>query len=104
MKELLIFRTFAFFPFIGILVPDIATKLDSSLTPIPPEHLIIDITLAICIITCSLGIWAAEQAALKAPLLKSKTLVKTKRHIQLAGNLKKNLQVPSLKQMPYLAD
>jgi hypothetical protein len=103
MKELLIFRTFALFPLIGILIPDIANKLDSPLNSITPEHLIVEITLAICILTCSAGIWVAEQALTKMPPEKNKPFAKTKRQPQLAGNLKKNMRVQALKQLHHLA-
>lgn len=60
MKELLIFRIFALFPFIGILIPDAATAVDSSLSAIPAAHIIVEITLLICITICSAAIWIDE--------------------------------------------
>ena len=64
MKELLIFRIFALFPLVGILIPDVANWLNAS-SSIPAEHLIVEITLAICVIICSAGIWFAEVSELK---------------------------------------
>lgn len=103
MKELLIFRTFALFPLIGILIPDIANRLDSSLTSIPVEHLIVEITLSICVLVCSAGIWAAEEVTLQPTPLRNKLPNKHKRHPQLAMNIKKDLQIAALKPRPNLA-
>jgi hypothetical protein len=60
MKELLIFRIFVLFPFIGITLPDIANRLTAVSARISAGHIIIDITLAVCIIICSAGIWFYE--------------------------------------------
>ena len=60
MNELLLFRLFALFPFIGIVMPDLANWFQGSRSSIPTEHLIIDITLAICLIICSVGVWLSE--------------------------------------------
>jgi hypothetical protein len=65
MKELLIFRIFALFPFIGILIPDMAEAINSSLSSIPTGHLIVEITLLVSIVICSAGIWLEEASMLK---------------------------------------
>jgi hypothetical protein len=65
MKELSIFRIFAFFPLIGIVIPDIATGLHLTFSVISTEHIIVDITLSVCVLICSLGIWLAEIKDLK---------------------------------------
>ena len=65
MKELYIFRIFALFPLIGIVIPDIATGLHVSFSAISAEHIIVDITLAICVLIGSLGIWYNEFRDLK---------------------------------------
>ncbi len=62
MKELLIFRIFALFPLIGILIPDLADGFHISFSSIPAEHIIVDVTLLICIAVCSAGIRAAENS------------------------------------------
>jgi hypothetical protein len=56
MKDLHIFRIFALFPLIGILVPDLATVFNASISALTPEHLIVDITLLICVTICSVAI------------------------------------------------
>jgi len=61
MKELLIFRIFALFPFIGTMLPDLANALHSTLSSVPKDHVIVDITLLICILICSAKIWALEE-------------------------------------------
>jgi hypothetical protein len=65
MKELVIFRIFALFPFIGILIPDLASKFDSFSSRISTDHIIIDVALSICIALCSIGIWRREHKQLK---------------------------------------
>jgi len=65
MKELYIFRIFALFPLVGIVIPDIATGLHVSFSAISAEHIIVIITLAVCVFTCSLGIWYNEYRDLK---------------------------------------
>jgi len=60
MNELVLFRLFALFPFIGIAMQDLADWLEGSLLSISPCHIIIDATLALCLIICSLGIWLGE--------------------------------------------
>jgi hypothetical protein len=65
MKELLIFRIFALFPFVGILIPDMANALNSSLLFIPATHIIVEIALSICIVICSAGIWIEENSLMK---------------------------------------
>lgn len=67
MKELLLFRTFVLFPFIGIAGPDVANALRTSFTSVPKEHIIVDTTLALCLIICSAGIWVYETMELKTP-------------------------------------
>lgn len=62
MKELQIFRIFALFPLIGILTPDLADGFHISFSSIPAEHIIVDVTLLICIAICSAGIMAAENS------------------------------------------
>jgi len=66
MKELLLFRLFALFPFVGIAMPDLANWFEGSRSSIPAEHIIIDITLAVCLIVCSVGIWLAESHEIKS--------------------------------------
>lgn len=65
MKELYIFRIFAFFPLIGILVPDIATVLHGSISAISKDHIIVDATLLTCVVICSIGIGYAQKKHLK---------------------------------------
>ena len=60
MKELLLFRLFALFPFVGIAMPDLANWFEGSRSAITPEHIIIESTLALCLIICSVGIWLAD--------------------------------------------
>lgn len=60
MKELSLFRIFALFPFIGMVIPDLASALNSSFSAIKPEHVIVDVTLSVCLIICSAGIWVLE--------------------------------------------
>jgi hypothetical protein len=67
MKELLLFRMFVLFPFIGIAGPDMANALHTSFTSVPTEHLIVDTTLVLCLIICSAGIWLLEMMELKPP-------------------------------------
>jgi hypothetical protein len=67
MKELLLFRTFVLFPFIGIAGPDMANALRTSFASVPKEHVIVDLTLALCLIICSAGIWVYETMELKTP-------------------------------------
>jgi len=67
MKELLLFRTFVLFPFIGIAGPDVADALRTSFASVPNEHIIVDTTLALCLIICSAGIWVYETMELKTP-------------------------------------
>jgi hypothetical protein len=62
MKELQIFRIFALFPLIGILTPDLANGFNISFSSIPAEHIIVDVTLLICIAICSAGIMVAENS------------------------------------------
>lgn len=65
MKELHIFRIFSLFPLIGIFVPDVATALHNSISAISVDHIIVDVTLSICIIICSIAIFFAENKDLK---------------------------------------
>jgi hypothetical protein len=65
MKELLLFRTFVLFPFIGIAGPDMANALHASFASLPAEHIIVDTTLALCLVICSAGIWFFETMELK---------------------------------------
>lgn len=65
MKELYIFRIFVLFPLIGTVVPDLATVLNASLSSIPAAHIIVDVTLLVCLAICSAGIWVAEVDQLK---------------------------------------
>ena len=65
MKELLLFRTFVLFPFIGVAGPDTANALHTSFTSLPAEHIIVDTTLILCLMTCSAGIWLLETMELK---------------------------------------
>jgi len=67
MKELLLFRMFVLFPFIGIAGPDMANALRTSFASVPAEHIIVDTTLALCLIICSAGIWFFEVMELKIP-------------------------------------
>ena len=67
MKELLLFRTFVLFPFIGIAGPDMANALRVSFASVPKEHVIVDLTLTLCLIICSAGIWVYETMELKTP-------------------------------------
>jgi len=65
MKELLLFRIFALFPFIGIAAPDLANALHTSFSSVSAEHIIVDVTLSICLVICSAGIWLIETGELK---------------------------------------
>jgi hypothetical protein len=65
MKELEIFRIFALFPLIGIFIPDVATALQYSISIVSAAHIIVDITLFVCVIICSAGIQYAESKGLK---------------------------------------
>jgi hypothetical protein len=57
MEELIIFRLFLAFPVIGLLLPDIGLLFSGyRIYRIPATHLIIEITLSICIVICSLWI------------------------------------------------
>ncbi|MGN6181043.1 MAG: hypothetical protein ACTHNW_17810 [Mucilaginibacter sp.] len=57
MEELIIFRLFLAFPVIGLLIPDVGLLFSGyRLYRIPATHLIIEITLSICIGICSLWI------------------------------------------------
>lgn len=67
MKELLLFRTFVLFPFIGVAGPDVANGLHTSFASLPKEHIIVDLTLIFCLIICSAGIWLHETMELKTP-------------------------------------
>jgi hypothetical protein len=65
MKELVLFRFFALFPFIGMIAPDITDALHSSFSTITAEHIIVEITLLICLLLCTAGIWFFEINKLK---------------------------------------
>lgn len=65
MKELLLFRTFAMFPFIGTVAPDLANALHTTFSSIPAEHIIVDITLSVCLIVCTAGMRLIETEKLK---------------------------------------
>lgn len=65
MRELYIFRIFTLFPLVGIMVPDIATVLHSSLRAISVDHVIVDISLVLCALISSAGIWYQESKTLK---------------------------------------
>lgn len=91
MKELILFRIFALFPLIGILIPDVANLMYGTATSIPAGHVIVEISLFICIVICSAGIWAGEYSELKITAHESvpfklnagvleKTKVKSKKH------------------------
>jgi len=55
MEELIIFRLFLAFPVIGLLIPDIGLLFFGyRIYRIPATHLIIEITLSVCIVICSL--------------------------------------------------
>jgi len=66
MKELLLFRIFSLFPFIGIAAPDLAIALHNSFTAVPKEHVIVDFTLCLVLLVCSAGIWMLDALNLKA--------------------------------------
>ena len=85
MKELLLFRMFVLFPFIGIAGPDMANALRTSFASVPTEHLIVDATLALCLIICSAGIWVLEMMELKTPE-KNKQDYSSPQMSTLAGN------------------
>ncbi|MGN6181982.1 MAG: hypothetical protein ACTHNW_22565 [Mucilaginibacter sp.] len=65
MKELYIFRIFTLFPLIGISLPDAVTALQNSISAISTAHAIVDITLSVCVLICSIGIYYAESKRLK---------------------------------------
>jgi hypothetical protein len=54
MEEFTLFRLFLAFPLIGLSIPDIGLAFSGN--GIPATHLIIEITLLLCIAVCSLGI------------------------------------------------
>jgi hypothetical protein len=57
MEEFVFFRLFLAFPLIGLLMPDIGLIFSGfRISRIPVTHLIIEITLLVCMITCSAGI------------------------------------------------
>ena len=85
MKELLLFRMFVLFPFIGIAGPDMANALHTSFVSVPTEHIIVDTTLALCLIICSAGIWILEMMELKLPV-KPKQVYNPRPMSVLAGN------------------
>jgi hypothetical protein len=54
MEDLVIFRAFLTFPLIGLLIPDAGILLlNRRAAHIPVSHVIIEVTLLICIATCS---------------------------------------------------
>jgi hypothetical protein len=60
MKELHIFRIFALFPLIGILIPDLATVFNASIAALSTEHVIVNGTLLLCVAICSIAIYLGE--------------------------------------------
>jgi len=74
MKDLVIFRTFCLFPLIGLLFPDILTKFYSPHIAIPVEHVIVEVTLAISVFICSVGIWYIEYYQYFRPLYARKAI------------------------------
>jgi hypothetical protein len=57
MEEFVIFRLFLAFPVIGLLIPDIGMIFSGiRFSRIPATHFIIEITLSVCIMVCSIGI------------------------------------------------
>jgi len=58
MEEFIFFRLFLAFPVIGLLIPDLGLLFSGlRISRIPVTHLIIEVTLSVCIIICSLGMW-----------------------------------------------
>jgi hypothetical protein len=56
MEDLAIFRLFLAFPLIGLLIPDAGSLISNfKTTHIPAAHVIIGITLLICMVVCSVG-------------------------------------------------
>jgi hypothetical protein len=55
MEDLTIFRIFLTFPFIGLLIPDMGIAFSNSINNIPVSHTIIEATLLLSIIVCSMG-------------------------------------------------
>jgi hypothetical protein len=56
MEDIIIFRIFLAFPLIGLLIPDAGLKLLDFKHHIPVNHIIIEATLLISILTCAAGI------------------------------------------------
>ena len=57
MEEFTIFRLFLCFPLIGLLIPDVGLVFSEfGISHIPLTHLIIEITLSVCMIVCSVGV------------------------------------------------
>jgi hypothetical protein len=65
MNNLLIFRLFVLFPLVGTFVPDVCNAVETSISAIPATHIIVDITLLICLVICSAAIWVKETHQLK---------------------------------------
>ena len=56
MEDLIIFRMFLTFPFIGLLIPDSGILLFKTDGKMPVTHIIIEVSLLLSIIICSVGI------------------------------------------------
>jgi hypothetical protein len=75
MELFVFFRLFMAFPLIGMLLPDIGYILPGfRFSLIPITHLIIEITLGICMIICSVGIHYFKRKQIRM-IADSKSLV-----------------------------
>lgn len=57
MEELKIFRIFAGFPLLGLLLPDLSSMFVSTSQGIPFIHIYIEFFLLLSIAICTIGIW-----------------------------------------------
>jgi len=61
MEKLIIFRMFLCFPLFGSILPDIGIWLSSRTETIPLIHLIIETTLLISVVICSIRIYILKK-------------------------------------------
>ena len=61
MEDLILFRLFLAFPFIGLLLPDMVLIFPGlKRAHIPGTHIVVETTLLTCMLICTLGIWYFE--------------------------------------------
>jgi hypothetical protein len=61
MEELAIFRIFASFPLVGLLLPDLSSMFMSPRRGIPFSHLYIEFFLLVGVFICTAGIWHGQR-------------------------------------------